>query len=393
MTDRIILLKYGELILKGANRRYFEDLLMKRVKERLKPIGSFSVRYMQSTVYIVPEDESTTDRAFSELMTVFGVASLCIAYRAEKNLDSMLQTVREKIIPELGGIKRFRADAKRSDKKFALTSPEIAGEIGAQVLSIRHDLKVDLYDPEVVIMAEVRDDGAYIHAGREKGAGGMPYGSSGRALLMLSGGIDSPVAGYMMARRGALIESLHFESYPYTSERAREKVMRLASLLCRYTDYMRVNVVSLTDLQLEIKDKCREEYFTILLRRFMIRIANIVARERSCGALVTGESLAQVASQTMAALAVTDSVAEVPILRPCIGMDKDDIVVLSRKINTFDTSILPYEDCCTVFTPRHPKLKPELDKVLEEEAKLDCDRLIAEALQSLKAETVHFDRI
>lgn len=392
MTKRVILMKYGELILKGANKYVFEDLLLKNIKKRLSPLERYEVRVMQSTVYITPEDDSLTEDAFERLKTVFGVASMCIAYQADKTLDDILRVVRENIVPELEGVKSFKADARRSDKSFPLTSPELSAEAGGAVLSLRPDIKVDLYHPEVTLMVEVRDRAAYVHAATQKGAGGMPYTSSGKALLLLSGGIDSPVAGYMMARRGAQIEALHFESYPYTSERALEKVMKLGRQLCRYTDTMNVTVINLTEMQLEIKKKCNEEYFTIILRRFMMRLANIIAAQRGCLALVTGESLAQVASQTMPALAVTDSVAEIPVLRPLIGMDKNDIVEIARHIDTFDTSILPYEDCCTVFTPRHPKLRPDEQKVRAEEQKLDSDRLISEALATLREEKLACDR-
>ena len=303
-------------------------------------------------------------------------------------LDGYLRAV----IPQfLTGVKTFKADARRADKTFPMTSPELAGEVGAAVLEAMPRIKVDLDHPEVVVRVEIREHGAYIHAGQIKGAGGMPLGSSGRGLLLLSGGIDSPVAGYMMAKRGVTIEALHFESFPYTSERAKEKVLELAKLLCEYTTRIRVHVISLTRIQEEIRDKCDEDYFTLLLRRFMMTLAEKVARRNNCGALITGESLAQVASQTMRAIAVTDSVVNMPVFRPCIGLDKEEIVEIARKIGTFETSILPYEDCCTVFTPRHPRTRPEIEKVKAEESKLDFDALVDDAFATLDTIDVRID--
>ena len=285
------------------------------------------------------------------------------------------------------GIRRFRVDAKRADKKFPLPSPEIAGEVGGALLSVNPKWKVDLHEPDCRIRVEIRETAAYIHADQEKGAGGMPIRSNGRGLLLLSGGIDSPVAGFMMAKRGVEIEALHFESFPYTSERAKEKVMQLASELCEYCSKIHVHVISLTHIQEELRDKCEEDYFTLLLRIFMMRLAERCARQYSCGAIITGESLAQVASQTLKAIAVTDSVVNMPIFRPCIGLDKEEIISISRRIDTYDTSILPYEDCCTVFTPRHPRTQPEHEKVMAQLSRVDADALLEEAWQSMYTET------
>ncbi|MBP5288523.1 MAG: tRNA 4-thiouridine(8) synthase ThiI [Clostridia bacterium] len=374
---RAILLKYGEIILKGDNRYHFEDVLRQQIKKRLAPLGEFSVTCAQSTLFVTAEDDALLDAAYPLLKRVFGVISLTLAYAAEKDMDAILACAEEHICPLLAGKKSFKADAKRSDKRFPLKSPEIARAVGGRVLSVLRENapKVDVHDPEITIRVEIRDDYAYLHAGQERGAGGLPYGTSGRALLLLSGGIDSPVAGYRMARRGAKIDALHFESFPYTSERAKEKVVTLAQKLCRYTDEMNLGFCRLTDLQLALKAACREEYFTILLRRSMIRIANRVARHQGCKSLVTGESLGQVASQTMDALACTDRVADLPVFRPLIGLDKEEIIRTAREIDCFETSILPYEDCCTVFTPRHPKLTPAEDEILAEEAKLDLPAL------------------
>lgn len=374
---RAILLKYGEIILKGDNRYHFEDVLRQQIKKRLAPLGDFTVTCAQSTIFVTAEDDALLDAAYPLLKRVFGVISLTLAYGAEKDMDAILDCAEKHICPLLLGKKSFKADAKRSDKRFPYKSPEIAREVGGRVLSVMKSAapKVDVHDPEVTVRVEVRDDLAYLHAGQEKGAGGLPYGTSGRVLLLLSGGIDSPVAGYRMARRGAKIDALHFESFPYTSERAKEKVVALAEKLCNYTDEMNLGFIRLTDLQLALKDACDEPYFTILLRRSMIRLANRVARHQGCGALVTGESLGQVASQTMSALACTDRVATLPVFRPLIGSDKEEIIRTAREIDCFETSILPYEDCCTVFTPRHPKLTPVEEEVLAQEAKLDLAAL------------------
>ncbi|MBE6552195.1 MAG: tRNA 4-thiouridine(8) synthase ThiI [Ruminococcaceae bacterium] len=393
MTDykRCILLKYGELILKGQNKRYFEERLRSSVRRRLDHVlgeGNYDLYSMQSTVFVTPADQDLVEDALEELKTVFGLAGLCAAWRCEKDMGDIKKVLTEKISPELYAYKSFKCEAKRSDKDFPLTSLEIMLEAGDTLCIATDDaVPVDVREPDVTVVIEIRDTHAYIHFDKLKGAGGMPVGTSGRGLLLLSGGIDSPVAGYMMARRGMEIEALHFESYPYTSERAKEKVLELARLMCRYTDKMRVNIISLTEIQLAIKENCKEEYFTLILRRFMMRLAAKVCRRRSLPAIITGESLGQVASQTIGALCSTDAIAQenhIPVFRPCIGQDKDEIVVTSRKIGTFDTSILPYEDCCTVFTPKHPKTNPDMEKILEEEAKLDIDLLCKNAFESLE---------
>ena len=299
-------------------------------------------------------------------------------------MDTILQTVKDYVPDFMRACKSFKADARRSDKAFPYKSPQISAEVGGAVLSALPGIKVDVNNPDIVVMVEIRESAAYIHAGKFRGAGGMPAGSSGRGLLLLSGGIDSPVAGYMMAKRGVEIEALHFESFPYTSERAREKVLELARILSYYTPYgIKVHVISLTHIQEELKNNCEEDYFTLLLRRYMMHLASRVAKQYNCRALITGESLAQVASQTMQAIAVTDNAADLPVFRPAIGMDKEEIIQTARKIGTFDTSILPYEDCCTVFTPRHPRTKPELEKVLVQENKLDFKALADEAFESM----------
>ncbi len=381
----VILCKYGEIILKGANKSTFESMLLKEVKRRAKAIGNYSVRYMQSTVYVEPLDEDACDNIaemYDQIRHVFGFAGICRAACCEKDMDVIKETAVEYLADTLPRGISFRAEARRSDKKFPLGSPEIAGEVGGAILEERPDLKVDLKNPDVTVRIEVRDKAAYIHAGQESGAGGIPAGSAGRGLLLLSGGIDSPVAGYMMMKRGLTIDCLHFESFPYTSELAREKVMTLAKELTEYAGKMRVHVISLTKIQEEIRDKCNEDYFTLILRRFMMKLASRCAEENFCPCIITGESLGQVASQTLQALCATEAEATVPVFRPCIGLDKDEIVRISRKIGTFETSILPYEDCCTVFTPKHPKTRPVIEKIVAEEEKLDRDALLEEAWES-----------
>ena len=379
---RCILLKYGELILKGLNKRFFEDKLLEDVRHKLKGLGEFQVSVLQSTVTVYTEDESLYEEAMVRLKRVFGIVSLCVAYMAEKNAEDIRRVIKEYVAPTLRGYQSFKCDARRSDKKFPLTSPELARLAGSACLEVNPRLKVDVHHPEITVMIEIRDHYAFLHAGSEKGAGGMPCSTAGNVMLLLSGGIDSPVAGYLMAKRGAHLEAVHFESYPYTSDQAKEKVLKLARLVARYTGPIKVHVVRLTDLQLTIRDNCREEYFTLILRRFMMRLAQRLAKLYNCRALVTGESLGQVASQTLSALAATDAVAEMPVFRPLIGTDKEEIVSVARAIDTFDTSILPYEDCCTVFTPRHPKLNVELEKLLAEEAKLDVEALLEECMRT-----------
>ena len=382
----VILCKYGEIILKGANRNKFETMLMREIKRRAYKVGGFTVRYNQSTVYIEPVDDSVTeediDVMYDQAKKVFGFASITRAAVCEKNMEDIKRTAAEYLPGRLAGYRTFRCEAKRSDKKFPLGSPEIAAEIGGVILSQMPRMKVALKGADITVRIEVRDRYAYIHAGQERAAGGIPLGSGGRGLLLLSGGIDSPVAGHMMAKRGLYIDALHFESFPYTSERAREKVLQLAKELTEYLGNIRVHIISLTHIQEELRDNCDEEYFTLLLRRFMMELSNRCAEEAGCKCLITGESLGQVASQTLAAINVTDSVARLPVFRPCIGLDKEEIVERAREIGTFETSTLPYEDCCTVFTPRHPKTQPELEKVLEQETRLDVAALTDEAWES-----------
>ncbi len=388
MIKEILLCKYGEIVLKGANRKYFEDMLCREMKKRARAYGNFDIYRAQSTIYIEPMDDmADVDGMFIAASKVFGIVAISRAAVCEKSMEDISRVTAEYIPAFLEGKRTFKVEAKRSDKSFALDSMEISREIGGVVLEACHKIKVDVHNPDVVVKVEIREFGAYVSAGQFKGAGGMPVGTNGRGLLLLSGGIDSPVAGYMMAKRGVRIDAVHFESFPYTSERAREKVLELAKIVSEYAGDIYVHIVSLTHIQEELVRACDEDYFTLLLRRYMMSIADRVAKEKGCTALITGESLGQVASQTMQAIGVTDVCSTLPVFRPCIGMDKEEIVQISRKIDAFETSIQPYEDCCTVFTPKHPRTKPELQKVLREEQKLPFDELVEEAIGTLY--TVH----
>lgn len=394
MFNEVILLKYGELILKGLNKSYFENQLLKDAEEKMKRVGNFEVKRAQSTIYISPLTESEDmDKAFEAARRIFGIAAVCRAACVEKNMEVIEEALPLYLSEVLQKAKTFKVEAKRSDKSFPLKSPEISAECGGAILSAYPHLKVDVNNPDVTVRVEIRDFGAYLHSGSVEGAGGMPKGTSGKGLLLLSGGIDSPVAGYLMAKRGVNIEALHFESYPYTSEMARDKVIDLARIMSLHCGDIMVNIVSLTHIQEEIMRNCREEYFTLILRRFMMRIAEKIAVRAKAGAIITGESLAQVASQTMGAIAVTNNVLErIPMFRPLIAMDKEEIVKVARRIGTFETSILPYEDCCTVFTPRHPTTKPVLENIIAEEQKLDVDALVKEALESRYHKWASFGR-
>ena len=382
----IILCKYGEISLKGANRAYFEKLLRDMLKRRTAPFGSFKIYALQSTVYIEPLDENAdVDSAYHAAKNTFGISAVSRAIETEKDMTAILETVKTHFLPYIADAKTFKVEAKRSDKKFPLQSPEICMEVGAAILEASGGRKrVDVHHPDVIVRVEIRDLAAYICAGQERAIGGMPIGSNGKGLLLLSGGIDSPVAGYMIAKRGVRLDAMHFESFPYTSERARMKVLSLAEKLTDFTGEIHVHIISLTHIQEVLRDNCEEDYFTLLLRRFMMRLSERTAEKYGLDALITGESLGQVASQTMQAIGVTNSVVTRPVFRPLIGMDKEEIIRISRDIDTFETAILPYEDCCTVFTPRHPRTRPELYKVEREEARVDVQALEDEAFATLE---------
>ena len=375
----ILLLKCGELVLKGLNHNVFEQKLITNLRRRLKGAGEFRVYSLQSTIYVEPVEQDTIDRAFDIASRVFGIASIARAAICEKDLDDIYRTAADYLSDTLLGAKTFKVECKRSDKRFALKSPELAREVGGVLLARYPHLTVDVHNPDVTVMVEIRDLNAFIHAGKVQGPGGMPVGSNGRAALLLSGGIDSPVAGHMIAKRGVELTCIHFFSYPYTSEQAKEKVVELAHILARWAGRMTLKVVPFTKIQEAIRDQCPEDMFTLVMRRFMMRIAQRLAQEEHLGAIVTGESLGQVASQAMEAMLCTGSVCSLPVFRPLIGMDKEEIVVRSRAIGAFETSILPYEDCCTVFTPRHPLTKPRLSQVEEGERGMDVDALVEEA--------------
>ncbi len=388
----IFLLKLGEIVLKGANKRQFEDKLRQNVRRRMKPYGNFDVYIMQSTVYVEPMDDAAdVDGAWDACHCIFGLVSLCRCRACEKDLDKIFDTIQEYLGDELDCAESFKVESKRSDKRFPLTSIGISQEIGGRLAEAHPDCRVDVHHPAYTVYVEVRDMAAYVHGPAEPGAGGLPTGVGGRAMCLLSGGIDSPVAAYMIAKRGVEVECVHFFSYPYTSQLAKDKVIELARLVTRYCGRMTVNIVSFTQIQEAIRDNCPEEYFTLIMRRFMMEIAQRIGKQHGCDALITGENLGQVASQTMQAMAVTGAVVDIPIFMPLIGMDKEEIVTIARKIGTLETSILPYEDCCTVFTPKHPKTKPNLGQLIYAERKLDREALILQALENVEKLTVKYD--
>ncbi len=387
----IFLLKLGEIVLKGANKRQFESRLRQNVRRRMKPYGNFDVYLMQSTVYVEPmEDTCDVDGAWEACRSIFGVVSLCRCRPCEKNLDAIFEAVEAYLGDDLDCARSFKVESKRSDKRFPMTSIQLSQAIGGRLAEAHPSVAVDVHHPDYTVYVEVRDLAAYVHGPAEPGAGGLPTGVGGRAMVLLSGGIDSPVAAYMIAKRGVEIEAVHFFSYPYTSQLAKDKVVELARLVTRYSGKMTVNVVSFTEIQEAIRDNCPEEFFTLIMRRFMMEISQRIARHDGCGALITGENLGQVASQTMEAMAVTGAVVDMPIFMPLVGMDKEEIVTIARKIGTLDTSILPYEDCCTVFTPKHPKTKPTIGQLLNAEKNLDREALIVQALENVEKIKVEY---
>lgn len=386
MSDNreILLIKSGELALKGLNRGTFEAVLMKNLRRRLAPLGRFSIRKAQSTIYIEPDGTVDWDEACARVADVFGLSAFSRAQVCDKELEAICAAAVSYLRPQLQEAKTFKVEAKRSDKAFPLKSPELCAEVGGRILEAYPHLKVDVHNPEVEVMVEVRDFAAYVHAAQLPGAGGMPVGTGGRAALLISGGIDSPVAGYMMAKRGVELTCVHFASPPYTSERAEQKVISLLEQVARYAGRMTLHIVPFTHIQEEIQRHCPEDLFTLIMRRFMMRIACAVAEKEDCGALITGESVGQVASQTIPAMACTDAVADRPVFRPVVGMDKEEIVAIARRIGTFSISIQPYEDCCTVFTPRHPRTRPKRTAVEAAEAALDIPALLSEALEHIR---------
>ena len=386
MND-LILLKLGEIVLKGLNRKTFERKLLSNLAFRLSSIGNYQVSCLQSTVYVEPKDDAAAeamDEAFEACRKVFGVISLSRAAACEKDKDAIAKLAIDYLRDDMLKAKSFKVEGKRSDKSFPMTSIELSQYVGGELQEAYPDCTVDVHNPELTVFVEVRDLAAYVHSTPVPGAGGMPVGSNGVAITLLSGGIDSPVSTYMIAKRGVRLIPVHFFSFPYTSEQAKEKVIELGSMLTQYCGRMTMEVVPFTHIQEEIRDKCPEEYFTLIMRRFMMRIADALAEKYGAKGIVTGENLGQVASQTMEAMAVTRAVTGLPIIQPLIGFDKEEIIRLARKIGTFETSILPYEDCCTVFTPRHPRTKPRLYDVEKVETALDVNALVEEALAGIE---------
>ena len=382
--QEVIMAKYGEIALKGLNKNTFEDLLVRNIKRRIKNCGEFHITRNQSTIYISPENESADmEKAIDWVTKTFGVAAVQRAAVLPKDFDEIVKQGMPYLEEALSGAKTFKVDAKRSDKKFPLKTPDIQRELGAAILEAYPHLTVDVHDPDVTVLCEIRDSNAYLNAQRIIGVGGIPVGSSGTALLLLSGGIDSPVAAYMMAKRGIGVDAIHFQSPPYTSERALMKVEELCGELVPYCGDIRFYIVPFTEIQEALRDNCPEEYFTVIMRRLMIKITNRVCTAHDYKAIITGESVGQVASQTIMALGCTDKAAEYPVFRPVIGMDKKEITEIARKIGTFETSIQPYEDCCTVFTPKHPRTKPVLADVEKAEARFDFEPLIEKAINGI----------
>ena len=391
MNQELFLLKMGEIVLKGLNRRRFEERLMGNLQRRLHPYGRFRAISRQSIVYVEPLEETCDlDGAWESMKQLFGIVGLSRAKSCEKNPDAFFQAACAYLDQDLKSARSFKVESKRSDKTFPMTSIELSQYVGGLLSEAYPHLKVDVHNPELIVHLEVRDFAGYVHANPEPGAGGLPVGVGGRAVALLSGGIDSPVACYMMAKRGLALEMVHFFSYPYTSNEAKEKVLELASLLTGYCGRLTVNIVPFTGIQEELRRSCPEPYFTLAMRRFMMRISEMIADRVGAGALVTGESLGQVASQTMAAMAVTEDVVKKPVFRPLIGMDKEEIVKISRHIGTFDTSILPYEDCCTVFTPRHPRTQPKVSDFDDIETKYDFEGLCQQAFDNIERVQIPF---
>ena len=387
----IILIKNGELALKGLNRSTFEDILIKNIRKRIKPLGEFEYRKEQSTVAVVPMDDYIDmDEVSDRISRVFGIAAYSRALQVEKDMDVILKKAPVYLAEQLKSAKTFKVEGKRADKKFPLKSPEISAEVGGAILSAFPHLRVDVKNPEILVTIEIREKFAFIRGNQTKGAGGMPTGTAGKASILISGGIDSPVAAYMMAKRGLVLNAIHFASPPYTSPQSEEKVYNLLRQVSRYSGNITLFTVGFTEIQEEIRDKCPEDLFTLIMRRFMMRIAQRIAEKEDSKALITGESLGQVASQTLNALACTDAVVGMPVFRPLIGLDKDEIIKVSRKIDTFDISIEPYEDCCTVFTPKHPKTKPQISVLENAEKALDVEALINRAIENTTIKNICF---
>ena len=389
-NNEILLLKLGEVVLKGLNRRSFEDKLVSNVRRRMKPCGSFQIYIRQSTIYVEPQTEDCDmEAAYKAGRQIFGIVTVARAVPCDKTMDAIVETAKTYLADEFAKARTFKVESRRADKQFPMNSIQISQYVGGE-LGQFFNVKADMHHPDLTVYVEIREKYAYIHTPSVPGAGGLPIGMGGRAVSLLSGGLDSPVSSYMIARRGVELEMVHFVSPPYTSQQALDKVLELARLLTVYCGRMIVHIIPFTEIQEEIRRQCPEEYFTLIMRRFMMRIAQAIAKDHGAKCLVTGENLGQVASQTMDAMAVTGAVVDIPMFHPLIGMDKEEIVTRARKIGTLETSILPYEDCCTVFTPKHPKTKPVLALVEAEEAKLDVDALVADALANTEKVAIRY---
>lgn len=385
----VILIKLGEMVLKGLNRGHFESALLKNIRRRLSPLGGFDVKSAQSTVYVIPREGADIDTAAQRIAKIFGIIAFSRACEVSKDMPAIIDAAQTYLLADLMAAKSFKVESKRSDKNFPLQSPEISATLGEALLQKFPHLHVDVHNPDLTVRVEIRDFGAYVHGQPLRGAGGIPVGTGGKAAILISGGIDSPVAAWMMAKRGLELTAVHFASPPYTSERAEQKVVRLLSKVSEYSGRMTMFTVPFAKVQEAIMANCPEELFTIIMRRFMMRVSEIIAEKEDCGALITGESLGQVASQTLSAIVCTDASAGLPVLRPLIGLDKIDIIDISRKIDTFDISIEPYEDCCTVFTPKHPRTRPNLADILEAEKALDCETLIQDCVANVKLTKIY----
>ena len=383
--DRLVLIRYGEIYLKGQNRPFFEKMLVNNIKKATEPFGQARVYRAQGRIYV--ENIEVERIVLERLAKVFGAIGINPAWKTDKDLDSikaMVKATMEDALeksPEEG--LTFKVESRRADKTFPIGSMDLSRDMGAFILQNFPGLKVDVHNPDIKINLEIREH-AYAYHENIPGAGGMPVGTNGKTTLLLSGGIDSPVAGWMIAKRGVRLTAVHYHSFPYTSDKAKEKVIDLAKLMTQYCGPIRLHVVPFTEIQQELYEKCPDGLLTILMRRFMMRIAEIIAEKDGAQALVTGESIGQVASQTLEALASTDDVVSMPVFRPLIGLDKNEIVEIAEKINTYETSILPYEDCCTVFVPRHPVTRPKLDRVRQAETVLDSEALIERALEGVE---------
>ena len=379
------------MALKGLNRSTFEDILIKNIRKRIKPLGDFEYRKEQSTVSVVPMDDYVDmDEVSDRISRVFGIAAFSRALQVEKDIDVILEQAPIYLAEQLRNARTFKVEGKRSDKKFPLKSPELSAEVGGAILSKFPHLKVDVRNRDILVTIEIREKFAFIRGNQTKGAGGMPTGSAGKSAILISGGIDSPVAAYMMAKRGLVLNAIHFASPPYTSPQAEEKVHNLLRKVSRHSGNITLFTVGFTEIQEAIRDNCPEELFTLVMRRFMMRISQRIADKEDCKALITGESLGQVASQTLNALACTDAVVSMPVFRPVIRLDKEEIIKISRQIDTFDISIEPFEDCCTVFTPKHPKTRPQISVLEQAEMSLDVDGLIDRALENTKIQNICF---